>query len=733
MKKLTEIIQEAVAVHGNMYNYSLFTIFKDNKTKFKIICEKHGVFEQSVEKHIGRKQGCPKCAGRNKTNQEIIDECNLVHNFKYNYSKTEFKRVIDEVTIICPEHGEFRQVIRTHRKGSGCPKCSGVYKKNQLEFIEDCNKKHNNKYGYSQVMFINNKSMLDIECFKHGFFRQRAANHLRGDGCPKCANERVGLSNKSDTQTFINNSRLIFGNFYDYSKTIYVTAIKKVTITCPIHGDFEQTPNSHLSGHGCKKCSSEKNGKIATTSNEIFILNSQKIHNGFYSYPNCNYLGAKYKLKIECPIHGEFEQTGTKHLSGQGCPKCKGGIKLTQEEIIKRGIEIHGDKYGYDKVKYVNINTKINILCKKHNEYFLQSPNNHLRGDGCPKCGLEKMVNQKRLKDIEVLNKIKEIHGDRYEYPDFIYKNNSTKFRIVCSFHGEFFKSYDKHINRKQGCPKCVEEKKFKPLKKSGDVNILLSRYTPLHEKQTFFISKCEKVHNNKYSYPNTVFTNSKSKIKIECPIHGEFIQLARLHLSGSECPLCNKEKKRYNQLTNEEYINKCILKHGNRYDYSKTNYTRTLDNVIIICKEHGEFVQRASHHLSGSGCPNCNNQTLEPKLFNKLKETFHNEVLINWGKETWLGRQHFDIYFPEYKIAIEYQGGQHFKPNSIHGIKGYEVSVRNDNLKRQKCLDNNCILLYFTYIKKDVPDDYPYRVYITEHELITSIKRLIKIKKLQK
>ena len=118
---------------------------------------------------------------------------------------------------------------------------------------------------------------------------------------------------------------------------------------------------------------------------EEFIKKAKKVHGNKYDYSKVNYVGNKIEVTIICPEHGEFEQTPKGHLRGQGCPKCNGGVVQTTEEFIKKAKEIHGDKYDYSKVNYINMRTKVVIICPEHGE-FEQRPRRHLIGDGCPKC-----------------------------------------------------------------------------------------------------------------------------------------------------------------------------------------------------------------------------------------------------------------------------------------------------------------------------------------------------------
>lgn len=155
------------------------------------------------------------------------------------------------------------------------------------------------------------------------------------------------MSKKLSIEEWIEKARKVHGDRYDYSKVEYVDAHTKVTITCPIHGDFIQTPNSHLNGGGCPKCG----GSMKLTTQE-FIARARKIHGDKYDYSKVDYINANTKVCIICPIHGEFWQTPSKHLNGRGCNEC--GIKNEQKNKEK-----HLKIFSKKQEKCMVINTTI--------------------------------------------------------------------------------------------------------------------------------------------------------------------------------------------------------------------------------------------------------------------------------------------------------------------------------------------------------------------------------------
>ena len=201
------------------------------------------------------------------------------------------------------------------------------------QFISRSKQIHGNKYDYSKVEYKGCFIKVCIICPKHGEFWQEPRVHLSGSGCQICRIEKVNKQNTKKYEQFIDEAKQIHGNKYDYSKVEYKGCFDKVCITCPKHGEFWQTPDNHLHGHGCKKCAFEKIGEERRFSKDKFIENAKIIHGEKYDYSKVEYKNCDENIVIICPIHGEFEQTPYNHLHSSGCPYCK-NWKL-EEEITK--------------------------------------------------------------------------------------------------------------------------------------------------------------------------------------------------------------------------------------------------------------------------------------------------------------------------------------------------------------------------------------------------------------
>ena len=286
-------------------------------------------------------------------------------------------------------------------------------KKTKEEFIKEATEKHKGKYDYSKVEYVNNYTKVCISCPKsgHGEFWQIPGNHLNCQGCPKCGIKKRGRK-KLTKKEFIKRAKEAHKDKYNYSQVEYKKSNVKVCIICPVHGEFWQTPYGHLSGRGCKKCANEANGERCRSSKEEFIKKARKVHGDKYDYSKVEYVNARAKVCIICPEHGEFWQIPCSHLSGSGCPTCgfEKNIEIygyPKENFITKSRKVHGDKYDYSKVDYVNKRTKVCIICPEHGEFW-QSPHNHKRGDSCPKCNLSHL-------ERSVMNYLDE-HEIAYDY-----------------------------------------------------------------------------------------------------------------------------------------------------------------------------------------------------------------------------------------------------------------------------------------------------------------------------
>lgn len=482
---------------------------------------------------------------------------------------------------------------------------------------------------------------------------------------------------------FIEKSIKKHDNKYDYSKVDYSGNHTNVLIICPEHGEFYQTPGNHSSGKGCLKCARKKVSQKLFYGNEKFIEKAIKKHGKKYEYSKVKYINSKTKVCIICnnideitgEKHGEFWQNPTSHLGGSNCPKCSGHF-MNQELFIKRARVIHYNKYDYSKVEYKAIKEKVYIICPNHGE-FSQTPDSHLQGQQCSKCSKVHKYNTS-----EWIEYAKKVHGERYDYSKVVYKNNSTKIPVICKEHGVFWQRPANHIKGKN-CPKC----------------------TGHYMDKSFFIKKAKEIYIDKsgnplYDYSLVDYIDSSTYVTIIChkkdsstgKEHGEFSKTPNKHLTGQGCPLCgNKSGGLKNRLSNEGFLERAF---PDEYEYL-TSYKTAKTKIHIKCKKCGhKFWQEAFSHLSGCGCPTCNESKLEKEVTNYLKK--YNVKHEKQKRFKWLGRQSLDFYLTDFNIAIECQGIQHFEPKDFFGgDKGLSEIVERDSKKLKKCLNKNLEMIY--------------------------------------
>lgn len=285
--------------------------------------------------------------GKKLTTEEFIAKARQVHGDKYDYSKVNYVNATTKVCIICPEHGEYWQQPYLHLHGNKCPKCRG-FNRTTEEFIQLAKKVHGDKYDYSKTVYTGSHNYVTIICPKHGEFKQMAKEHLKY-GCKKCSGELIGDRVRLDNTKFIKKAMEIHGYLYDYSKVDYKGSDVNVCIICPEHGEFWQTPHTHLSKkiHGCPFCANEKN-----VSEERLFNYLMNVFNGKYTITRqkkFSWLKNKKKLSIDFYIEElgvGIEYQGLQHYTN---------------------IEMFKNNYSY---QHMNDMLKIK-LCKEHNVKLL--------------------------------------------------------------------------------------------------------------------------------------------------------------------------------------------------------------------------------------------------------------------------------------------------------------------------------------------------------------------------
>lgn len=268
------------------------------------------------------------------------------------------------------------------------------------------------------------------------------------------------MSKRKTTEEVIKEFVAIHGDKYDYSKFAYVKAKVKGIIICKSHNhEFYQSADNHKNGSGCPLCGRERSEAAKYTTTEQYLEKFKKVHGDKYKCLDSK-LTSNKKARFECSTHGEFKQTPIDHAQGRGCPECAietrtEAVMLGRDEIIKRSVEAHGDTYDYSKMTCDKITDKGTIWCKEHEEYFTQYMVAHVRGTGCPKCGMRRS-NQFKHDDYESFaNKVKLVHEGNLDVTKFEYKGSQVKGIVICKKHNYEFINTPNGLLQGIGCPKC--------------------------------------------------------------------------------------------------------------------------------------------------------------------------------------------------------------------------------------------------------------------------------------
>ena len=566
-------------------------------------------------------------------------------------------------------------------------------KKTREEFIAEARKVHGDKYDYSLVEYIDYSSPVRIICPVHGEFWQRPSDHLNcKDACYRCR----GVV--KTTEEFIEEARKVHGDRYDYSQADFQGMIDRITIICRKHGLFSQMVRLHLMGRGCPRCV----GRGRTTAE--FIEKAKEVHGEKFDYSQTEYVDTKTLVSISCREHGPFQMLPHNHLKGQGCPKCT--FTRSTEDFIRNARKIFGDKYDYSKVVYRTAQDHVTIICPEHGEFRIRACN-HIQGHGCAKCS----KNQKFTTE-SYIEAAKKIHGDFFDYSELLYVNAKTNVKIICPKHGPFWQNPHNHLKGAQ-CPRC-----------SGEI-VSLKNSSNTEE----FITKARAIHGDKYDFSKVNYTAAIDKVPVICREHGEFWMTAQNILAGHGCPICAGNI----QLDTAEFVKRSNEIHDSIYDYSKTEYVNNHEKVCIICHqknrcgvEHGEFWQNPASHMKGVGCPKCKSSHLEKQVRSFLGRNgiqFEEQQTFDWLIDA--GHMYLDFFIPEYGVAVECQGNQHFLPQEVWGgIEGLFDMQRRDYLKKKLCNEHGIEIVYFSNLKIK----YPYFVLEDLGQLLEAIKERGKI-----
>lgn len=482
-----------------------------------------------------------------------------------------------------------------------------------------------------------NRFDIELVCKKHSYkFKQETREHLRGGvGCHYCYSEKYGR--KPD-------------GYWSYERC-YQTAKK-----------YEWLSDFRIYDKLCWKASVRKGyikdfhwlKRTFDKFDEIAKGNRHLIYKYWFPQFNAVYIGLTLNLKqrhnsghknrgtvfnfcqennIEIPTPQILEngltieesitkeQQWIEHYKSLGYTllnKCKGGCigsfasiasREEQDRFIEKCKKRHNNFYDYSKVKYKGISKKIEVLCPKHGSFKILAER-HLKGVSCPRCSGRVITTE------DIIEKFLQVHKGRYGYSEAVYSKMRERVRIMCYTHGIFEQTPEIHL-KGSGCPECVGKKK----------NLTLNSFKEI----------ANFVHENKYDY-------SKTKI--------------------SGCRKYSNSKKR----TKDEYLSEVNVTHKGKYDYSKVVYNGLQNGIIIICPEHGEFIQNAKVHLQGHGCPKCGiqNRNSERRLttseFIKRSEDYWGENRFDYTETCYINaRTKVKIRCKKHNVTFLQKPNEHY------------------------------------------------------------------------
>lgn len=447
-KTKKQFVSQCKELWGDRFNYDKVE-YKNQRTEVTIYCNVHKrYFSQQPFCHLTMKHyGCPDCtleatrAKRSLPQEVYIKRCKAKFGDKYNYDKVKYVNQNTDITIICPNHGEVSVNPQSLLNSDwGCPKCAREhaiesYKITKDEFIQRAKEKFDDRFDYSKLDYKGYEEKTTFICRLHTHFITSPFLHLLAldGGCPDCHKYRMEHMNSSmTTAEYIEQAKIVHGDKYDYSPTDYCSYKKMIQIRCKVHDYvFQMLPRTHLNGAGCPICEQENLMEYEQRKQEIlekrkvkwerikqkreiskeilsskpagiaygveeFLRLARLIHGDDFEYPNIKqeYKNLNTPITIHCNEHNwDFPQAPSKHLKGQGCPRCIGRHQTT-ESFIQDATYLHQNRYSYEKTEFVGAEKKVIITCKTHGD-FKMLPGEHLRGKGCPHCAtsiLEKKV-----------------------------------------------------------------------------------------------------------------------------------------------------------------------------------------------------------------------------------------------------------------------------------------------------------------------------------------------------
>lgn len=460
------------------------------------------------------------------------------------------------------------------------------------------------------------------------------------------------------------------GKGYDFTKAIYTGALNKVTVICPVHGEFQRTANQLQQGRACQVCSRESGNKKRTQTVESFISKAVKKHsdkngNPLYDYSLVEYKNTHTKVKFKCnECSNVWMASPASHLQGAGCGQCglkKQGLNRVKdftEEIMGLKALVSGVKISSLPLPPVKMRDKVTLTCKKHGEFTVSVTQLIRRDKGliCKSC----VAQSKFIKDST------DVHGGRFDYSEVNYTRHDEEVKIRCNSCGNFFWQTPKnHKAGYIGCVSCSNKLKKEALTYNTEE----------------VVTQFKSVHGENYDYSQVTYKSAREDVKIWCKKCKAFFLLSPgRHKEGCYCPTCTKQDvSKSRTKTTTQFIKEANKVHDFKYSYIKANYVSSKDKVEIICPKHGSFWQAPECHLyKEHGCPKCSHHVSKPET--EIADYVENDLNLKVirSDRTIIKPKELDIVIPEHKLAIEYNGmywhSTKFQKNKKHLLEKQQL-----------------------------------------------------------
>lgn len=400
------------------------------------------------------------------TFSEFSQRAAKVHSGTYLYEDTDFTGATGKFWAVCSAHGRFQQRVGDHLAGAGCKGCQREAATTRaltragkhLDEIRALQPQY--EYRKFEETFKTVTEPVTVICHEHGEFSITPNRLKKGQGCRECGIAKVAEIRKVTFQQFVERAKVAHGDKYTYVEKAYVGYRKSTTIVCPVHGEFQQTPEQHATlGHGCRFCAWAANGQKVAWTVEEFETACKRIHSNKYVYTG-DFTDTLSPVTVICPVHGRQKQQAFRHMKSLGCPSCgKEASSLkrrtTKEQFLDRARTLHGDTYQYDFEGYASQKSYVKITCKLHG-IFNQTGDTHLRGSRCPICAGTVSNGQ-----IELLEYIKSL-GFCDAVSDYRYGAGKKEFDVYVPskrtafeydgvyYHSSRFRADDYHVTKQR-------------------------------------------------------------------------------------------------------------------------------------------------------------------------------------------------------------------------------------------------------------------------------------------